>query len=471
MFNNFLDNFLLLTDIYKESQHEQTPPGTTRSFAYFSSRGGAYATTTLFGLQYFLMRYFAGRVVTRKKIAEAKEIAHYHFRRPDIFNEVGWNHILEKHNGHLPLHIRAVHEGTVVPTGNILFSVENTDDKTEWLTGHAETLLSNVWDPMTVATHSGEFRKIILRGLEQTGTPELIDNMLVDFGARGVSCPEEAAIAGAGHLVQFDATDNIPAIKLVRTFYDEKDPGHSIPAAEHRTVTAWGRHGEAAAVRNMIQKFPGAIIAMPGDSYDIFNMCENVLGRELREEILKRDGVFVVRPDSGDPASTVCRVLGILGERFGYTVNKKDYKVLNPHIRVIQGDGITIQALHAIITSMTLAGWSLDNICFGSGGGLLRKLDRDTQRCKYAGSSVCINGVWHDTWKDPITDPGKRSKAGRLTLISEPDTGGNPSMRTVREGDIPPNGIDLLGTTFLNGRMMRRECMEGVRRLARAMAA
>lgn len=467
MFNNFLDNFLILTDSYKVSQWKQMPPGTTHSFAYFESRGGRYPATTFFGLQYFLMRYFAGKVVTKKKIAEAKEIEHYHFGRGDVFNEAGWQYILDRYDGRLPLAIRAVPEGTIVPTGNILFSAVNTDPNLEWLTGHAETLLSNVWDPMTVATHSGGFRKIILGGLEETGTPALIDNMLVDFGARGVSCPEEAAIAGAGHLVQFDATDNQPALQLVKTFYDERDPGHSIPAGEHRTVTAWGRDGQANAIRHALEEFPTGLVAAPCDSYDIFDMCRNVLGRELRNQILSRDGVFVARPDSGDPAPIVVKVTKILDEAFGSAVNTKKYRVLDPHIRLIQGDKIEEPTLYGIRTSMTLAGYSLDNIYYGSGGGLLRKVDRDTQKCKYAGSAVCINGEWRDTWKDPVTDSGKRSKAGRLTLISEPDENGNAHMRTVREGEVPFNGIDLLEPVFLNGRVLRREKMCNVRSRAR----
>ncbi|CAG2162285.1 unnamed protein product [Oppiella nova] len=134
------DNIILITDSYKITHWKQYPPKTTRLYSYFESRGGRFDNTVFFGLQYILKRYLCGRVITDEKITEAKEFCRKHFQRENLFNEDGWKHILRQHNGYLPLKIKAVSEGSVIPTQNVLFTVENTDPAVPWITNWSVSL-------------------------------------------------------------------------------------------------------------------------------------------------------------------------------------------------------------------------------------------------------------------------------------------------------------------------------------------
>lgn len=452
---NTEENILLLTDSYKVSHWKQYPSGTSHVFSFFESRGGKFPTTTFFGLQYFLKRYLEGVVVTEEKIKEAKEVFNAHFGQ-DLFNEKDWYYILEKYNGHLPVLISAVPEGTIVPVSNVLMTVENTDPKLPWLTNYLETLLSEVWYPTTVATQSFAMRNLILASLQKTGTPELIDFKLHDFGFRGSTSPESAGIGGTAHLLSFKGTDTMAAIRLARDYYNEPMAGFSIPAAEHSTITSWGKDHEIDAYNNMLSQFPKGLVAVVSDSYDIYTACEKLWGKELKDKVLNREGTLVIRPDSGYPPTVVVKVLEILGKAFGATVNEKGYRVLNPKVRVIQGDGIDYSMIGEILDTMEAANWSSDNIAFGSGGGLLQKVDRDTQKFAFKCSAICRDGIWNDVMKDPITDHGKKSKAGRLKLIEN-----EGHLKTVRTDEAGEN--DILVPIFKNGILLKDYTFSDIR--------
>lgn len=456
--NFFEPNILFLSDSYKVSHYRQIPPGTTKILSFFESRGGRYDHVLFFGLQYIIKKYLMGIVVTEEKIREAKELFALHFGDETLFNEEGWRYILKEHKGRLPVEIRAVREGTKVPVSNVLFVIVNTDPKVAWLTNYIEALLVQLWYPTSVATQSYFMKQTILRYLEETGTPEDIDFKLHDFGYRGSTSVESAGIGGAAHLVNFKGTDNLEALLVARRFYGEKMAGFSIPAAEHSTITSWGRKREVDAYRNILKQFPKNTVAVVSDSYNIFEACEKLWGEELKEEVLQREGVLVIRPDSGDPVTVLIKVLNILGEKFGYTFNKKGFKVLNPKVRLIQGDGIDYQSVGVILEAMKLAKWSADNIAFGSGGGLLQKLDRDTQKFALKCCAAEINGVWVDVLKDPITDTGKRSKAGPLALVH--DENGYHTVRATEDVD------DLLIPVFRNGHLLVDYTFEEIRNLA-----
>lgn len=408
-------NLLLTTDSYKVSHHVQYPPGTTHIYSYLESRGGTFPTTVFFGLQYILKKYFEGVVVTAANIDEAEEMYNLHFGK-NLFNRKGWEHILNEHGGILPLSICAVPEGSVVPWLTPLVTVENTDPAVPWLTNWFETILSHMWYPITVATQSYYAKDIITQWLERTGTPAEIDMKLHDFGFRGVSSIETAGIGGAAHLVNFMGTDNIAALKLLRKYYDCEMAAFSIPASEHSTITAWGRENEVDAFRNMLKQYPIGLAACVSDSYDIYNACEHLWGEILRDEVLARDGTLIIRPDSGNPCEVVPRCLEILGNKFGYTVNEKGYKVLNPKVRMIQGDGINLDMINTLLSTMEEAQWSADNIAFGSGGALLQMMNRDTNKFAFKASSAIINGIKVPVYKDPITSSNKKSKTGRFDL-------------------------------------------------------
>jgi nicotinamide phosphoribosyltransferase len=155
------NNILLKTDSYKISHHRQYPPNTTKVFAYLESRGGNYPEQVFFGLQYILKKHLVGQIVTKESLNEATLFWNEHFGI-DILDKDMWTYIIEKHNGYLPIRIKAVPEGTVVPTGNVLLTIENTDPKCGSLTTFLETILLQVWYPITVATNSREIKKILV---------------------------------------------------------------------------------------------------------------------------------------------------------------------------------------------------------------------------------------------------------------------------------------------------------------------
>jgi nicotinamide phosphoribosyltransferase len=407
-------NIILNTDSYKVSMFKQYPVGTTGVYSYIESRGGRYDRTVFFGLQAFIKEYLL-EPITQQDIDVADEILTAH---GEPFNRAGWQYILDKHNGFLPVVIRAVPEGTLVPVKNVLATIENTDPECFWLTTWLETaLLRAIWYPTTVATQSYTIKRVILDYLEKTGDPTLIDFKLHDFGARGVSSQESAGIGGAAHLVNFMGTDTISGILHAREYYSAGIAGFSIPAAEHSTITSWGRDGEVDAYRNMLYKFakPGSIVAVVSDSYDIFNAASRLWGEELRQQVIDSGATVVIRPDSGDPLTINQKLIEILGQKFGYTTNAKGFKVLN-NVRLIQGDGVNELSIRSILGGFMAMGWSADNIAFGMGGALLQQIDRDTQKFAMKCSSAEVNREWIDVQKDPITDSGKKSKAGRVQL-------------------------------------------------------
>jgi len=459
------DNILLMTDSYKASHFLQYPKGTERVSSYIESRGGKWNRTVFFGLQMFLKQYLS-KPITQEMIDEAEEFWTAH---GEPFNRDGWMHILNNHEGRLPIEIEAVPEGTVVPTSNVLVQLVNTDPEVPWLTSFMETaLLRAVWYPTTVATNSFSAKEVIYRALQETADdPDAeIGFKMHDFGARGVSSRESAMIGGASHLVNFLGTDTVEGVLAVRKFYGESMAGFSIPASEHSTVTSWGGpRGEVDAMRNMVKQFgkPGALVAFVSDSYDIYNATSNLWGDTLLEEVKASGATIIVRPDSGDPTVVPIEVIELLMEKVGYETNSKGYKVLPSYFRVIQGDGINVDTIKVILDKMKEKGLSASNIAFGQGGGLLQQLDRDTLKFAMKASSIQINGRWNDVYKDPITDIGKQSKRGRLSLIKNGE-----EFRTVRREDAA-GGEQMLETVYKNGRILKTTNFAQIR--ARAASA
>lgn len=453
MFN--FDSVILDVDSYKFCHHLCYPPNTTNIFSYVESRGGRFSRTLFYGLQIWLKRRLL-TPVTQEDVDEAAGFAAAH---GVPFNREGWEYIVREHKGLLPVEIRAVPEGMVIPTHNVLATVVNTDPNVPWLTSFLETaLLRAIWYPTTVATLSWHAKQTIRAALvKSSDNPE--DELLFrlhDFGARGVSSDESAQLGGSAHLVNFRGTDTVAGILAARRYYNEPMAGFSIPAAEHSTITSWGRDSETSAYKNMVTQFarPGSIFAVVSDSYDIMNAVNHIWGETLRDDVANSGATLVVRPDSGDPVVVPVDVVEALGERFGYTVNSKGYKVLNKCVRVIQGDGMNIDSIKTLYDNLMARGWSAENVAVGMGGGLLQSVTRDTQKFAQKASSACINGKWQDVYKDPVTDQGKRSKRGRLALIRSNGIGSSQWV-TVRADSMEAQGnADQLVTVFRNGQLL-----------------
>jgi nicotinamide phosphoribosyltransferase len=426
------------------------------------SRGGFFDHSEMAGLQYIVKSNFAGKVFTLQDVEEAHKFANEHFAgNPKCFNYEGWKRLYAKHDGLLPLRIKAVKEGAVVSAQNAVVTIENTDPEFYWLTNWAETVLLQLWYPVTVATLSRAIKQIIGEALVRTGDLSLLPLKLHDFGFRGVSSRESAAIGGAAHLFNFLGTDNLAAIELLQQYYGAGMAGVSIPASEHSTITAWGREHEVDAYENILNNVPEGIVACVSDSYDIYNAVRNLWGGKLREKVMQRQGMLVIRPDSGDAVAVLEEIFNIAADKFGYQVNRKGWKVVAPQVRFIQGDGVNYYTIQNMISQLTRKGWSMDNWNFGMGGALLQQLNRDTLRFALKCSAINVNGAWHDVYKQPVTDPGKDSRAGRFILLKD----GNEFVTVKQETGGSLEG-DQLETVMEDGVLRREQTLEEIRAIA-----
>lgn len=412
-----MEKIIFDVDSYKVSHAPQYPPETTSMFSYVESRGGLYPNVVFFGLHYIL-RTALGTPVTHDDVSEATK---FYAAHGEPFNEEGWRHIVNAHGGFMPVRIRALAEGSVVPVHTPLVTVESLDPKVFWAASWIETALMRLWYPTNVATIGYHIRKTLKAFLELSSddpTAE-IDFKLHDFGSRGVSSRESAEIGGMAHLVNFNGSDTVVGVRAAGKYYDAGVCGFSIPAAEHSSITSWGQEHEADAYRNMLDKFakPGSLVAVVSDSYDIYAACEHIWGGELRERVISSGATVVIRPDSGEPREVVLKCVEILAKKFGYTTNSKGFKVLN-NVRVIQGDGVNHESIRGILDRLAINGWSASNVAFGMGGALLQGHNRDTQRFAMKCSSVTVNGEERDVFKSPVGDPTKYSMRGRLDVES-----------------------------------------------------
>jgi len=453
-------NLILSTDSYKQSHFLQYPPEARVISAYVEARPNAFSDEVLFfGLQPYLMDRLC-RPVTAGDVDEAEAICAAH---GVPFNRPGWEAIVRDHRGFLPLEIKALPEGVIAPTGVPLVQVENTDERMPWLSTFVETaLLRAIWYPTTVATLSWRCKAIIRAGLEQTSDDVAgqLPFKLHDFGARGVSSGESAALGGMAHLVNFQGTDTMESLVAARRYYGAEMAGFSIPAAEHSTMTAWGRDREAAAYANMLDRFDGEgrLVAVVSDSYDLDAAVAHIWGGALRDKVLSRKGTLVIRPDSGDPVETPLQTVKGLWETFGGTLNGKGYRVLDAHVRVIQGDGMNIGSIARLCVRMTAEGFAIDNIAFGMGGGLLQQVNRDTLNFAMKADALRDDaGRWRDVSKAPATDPTKASKAGRQAVVCR---GGR---LVAQRFDQTAPGEDLLTPVWRNGDLLVRHSFADIR--------
>jgi nicotinamide phosphoribosyltransferase len=443
------DNIIINTDNYKHCHYSLYPPGTEYVSSYIESRGGDFPSTMFVGLQAFLRKVLM-QPITLEDIDEAEYIER---EQGMHFNRENWMGILNDHGGYLPVEIEAVAEGTVLPPRNVLVQLINTDPKYFWATSFFETaLLRAVWYPTTIGTISWLAKQVIRKALDKTSdSPELLRHMLHDYGARGVSSQESASLGGLAHLVNFNQSDTVPGILAAKRWYNAVSPSNSGPNSEHAGFTAWGRENESAAMRNMLETYAANGVALLlTDTYDHENAVKNVIGGELKEMIQNFPGLVGARPDSGDPVEVTSETTEWLMDAFGYETNSKGYRILPPFIRVVQGDGITLESLREIYIEMERRGLAADNAVFGMGGGLLQHCNRDTMNFGQKANAVCVNGEWRDISKSPTGAGFKVSKAGRLALIKVGD-----EYRTVRRDSVAPEE-NLLQPVFRNGKLLRK---------------
>ncbi len=459
------DNIILNCDTYKCGHWMFMEDNTEYTMAYLECRAGSeFDITTMFGLQMHLFMEDYIKPVTANMVDQADAVLKQH---GVPLNREGWDYIVNTHDGYMPIRINAVPEGKAVPVGNILIKIESTDPKfnAAWAAMWIETKLMRTWYPITVATQSRLIKDTITEGLEISGTPAIASMKMIDFGSRGVTSKEQAQIGGAANLVFFEGTDNLMGMAAIMDYYmveDDGVPAYSIPATEHTETILWGRHRERDFYENIVKNVlpKTGICSIVIDTYDALRAIE-MLG-EFRKEI-EAAGVIVFRPDSGAPVDMTEQVIRKIDEVFGSDINDKGFKVLNPCARMLQGDGIDLDMVKQIIDNFIKIGYSIDNITFGSGGGLLQKMNRDTLRVAIKGSHGVIDGDARDIRKVPSTDMTKASKEGILRLVEN----SKGDIRTINQHVVAePDEVDLLEVVFENGQILKWQSIEEIRKLA-----
>jgi len=483
---------MLLCDFYKISHREQYPEGTERVYATWTPRGSRIKhikEVVNFGAQAFIKNYlidfFNEAFFDRSK---EKVVAEY---SRIIKHTLGiatppTQHIEDLHDlGYLPLEIKALPEGTLVPMRVPMLTIENTNDKFFWLTNYIETLASaEMWKPVTSATLAYQYRKLLDTYASETGGPkDFVQFQGHDFSMRGSGSLQSAIASGAGHLLSFSGTDTIPAVMYLEQFYNadvEKElVGTSIPATEHSVMCAYGQDELASYKRIITEVYPTGPVSIVSDTWDLWKVLSHVI-EPLKDVILARDGgpesldKVVIRPDSGDPVKIVCGdpeaafgsaefrgVVECLWDIFEGTINEKGFKELDPHIGCIYGDAITFDRCAEICARLKAKGFASTNMVYGIGSYTYQYNTRDTFGFALKSTSVTINGDEKQIYKDPKTDDGlKKSQRGRVQVIT--DVGTLTCVDQLLSTDIEAAG-NRLETVFLDGLLVKDQSLREIR--------
>lgn len=473
---------ILNADTYKATHWTFEHPDFENSYGYIEARrGGSFTYIQFFGLQYAL-RYYMTQRVTDAMIDEAEEELTAH---GIPFDRETWETVVQRHHGRIPVRIRALPEGVVVDQGNVLVTIESTDSDLPGLAAYVETmLLRAVHYTTTIATRSMRWHHLLERYLIQTGTPELADWLMVDFGARGAHSTESAGLGGMAHLVNFQVTDNLMGIRFAKHAYTwDGMPGYSIPATEHSVTTSWGktfkgeeRDGEREFFERILHVHGKSVMPTGGrypvsvviDTYDqdaAIRMWLTPADKGgLLERLMESNMRLVLRPDSGDPITNVVHVLELVDELVGSSLNEKGYRMLPDFVRVIQGDGINEGSLLRILQRVAYHKWSVDNLVFGSGGGLLvHAAERDTHRFAMKTSEVIIGGSTREVRKEVATDPTKASKPGRFAVVVPKYSA---KLQTIAERDLDTGEENWLRIVYENGELSNTQTWPEVRNRA-----
>jgi nicotinamide phosphoribosyltransferase len=476
-------NPMLLCDWYKQSHVAQYPPDTEIIYSTWiprDSRIPGVEEVVAFGFQAFIMQwlisYFDEWFFTMPW-PELKEDFDIVVRSALGIAEPDSSHFQALHElGYLPLRIRAVPEGTLVPIRVPMLTIENTMPEFYWVTNFIETLFSaECWMPSTSATIALEFRKIFDRYAKVTGyDKEFVQWQGHDFSMRGMASLSAAAASGAAHLLSFSGTDTIPGMLFARDYYDA-DLAHdlvggSVPATEHSVMCAYGQDEHASFERLLTEVYPTGIVSVVSDTYDLWKILGEVLPG-LRDVIMERDGRLVIRPDSGDPVKIVCGdpdadgmaqagAYVLLCEVFGADKNDKGYMELDTHVGLIYGDAINLDRCERICAGLEAKGIAPSNLVLGIGSFSYQFQSRDTFGFALKSTWAQRNGQGIHIFKDPVTDDGmKRSLTGRVGVVRDGDT-----LKAVDHLDEDlPKSEDVLEDVFIDGDLIRKESFSTIR--------
>lgn len=482
-------NPLLLSDFYKQSHRKQYPIGTEYVYSTWTPRGSRMEgvdRVVLFGLQGFVKKYLID-YFNDNFFNEPLEDVVASFERMlgyTLGGEIEVEHVKALHSlGYLPIEIKALKEGTLVPTRVPCITIVNTLPEFYWVTNFLETLMScELWQPITSATIALEYRKIVEEyAMLTVGNLNHVPFQCHDFSMRGMSSVESAMTSGAGHLLNFNGTDTIPSIAYLEAYYNadiEKElVGTSIPATEHSVMCSYGDVNEYELFKRLLtQVYPNGIFSAVSDTWNLWKVLTEYLP-ELKEEVLARDGKLVIRPDSGDPIKIICGddeyplgtpqnkgVIQLLWETFGGITNDLGYKELDSHIGAIYGDSITLQRARTICETLKNKGFASSNIVFGVGSYTYQYNTRDTFAQAMKATYAVVNGQERLLFKDPITDNGTKKSQKGMVVVAEAPSGKIGYFDELNKEIIKQYAdIDLLEVVFKDGKIIRDESLREIR--------
>lgn len=465
---------IALKDFYKADHRRQYPKGTEFVYSNLTprmSRIEGVDKVVVFGIQYFIKDYLIRRFNEGFFKRPKDQVIKSYKRRLDNAlgkDAVPVDHIEALHElGYLPIHIKALPEGSRCPLRVPCLTIINTKPEFFWLTNFLETILSSVvWGAMNSATIAHEYRKLLDSYAEETSDiPEFVDWQGHDFSMRGMFGLEGALISGAAHLLSFTGTDTIPAIDFLETFYnadsDNEMIGGSVPATEHSVMCMGSKENELLTYKRLLTEvYPSGIVSIVSDTWDYWHVFDEILPA-LKDTIMNRNGKLVIRPDSGNPVEVICGTetekgsIERLWDLFGGTVNSKGFKQLDPHIGLIYGDSITLERAKLICEGLKKKGFASTNVVLGIGSYTYQYNTRDTFGFAVKSTFGVINGQAFEIFKDPKTDNGVKKSAKGLLRVN-PDFTLSEQVSWEEEGGI-------LETVFIDGKLVKDQSLKEIR--------
>lgn len=466
---------MLYKDFYKTDHRRQYPTGTTLIYSNLTpreSRLKGVDKVVVFGIQYFLKDYLLRRFNEGFfKQPKDKVMTQYKRRMDNALGKDAFplNHIADLHDlGYMPVHIKALAEGSLCPLRVPFLTIKNTHKDFFWVTNFLETIMSSViWGGVNSATIAYQYKMILSEYAAKTSDiPEFVQWQGHDFSMRGMFGLEASLISGAAHLTSFTGTDTIPAIDFLEHFYgadsDKELIGGSVPATEHSVMCMGGNENELETYRRLLTEvYPNGIVSIVSDTWDYWHVFDNILP-SLKNEIMARNGKLVIRPDSGDPVKVICGdgeakgSIERLWDIFGGTVNSKGYKQLDSHIGLIYGDSITIERCKQICEQLEKRGFASTNVVLGIGSYTYQFNTRDTLGFAMKSTYGEINGKGHQIFKTPKTDSGVKNSAKGLLCVDE-------KMNLIECATEEQENLGMLRTVFLDGKLVNETTLSEVR--------
>lgn len=480
-------NMMLYQDFYKISHCKNMyPQNTNKLYATWTPRSNKYfpesKSVVWFGFQGFITKYLIewfDKYFFEQDINDI--VSEYQTYIHNTFDEEAIiSHIVELHElGYLPLEIKSLPEGSLVPYGIPCATFSNTHPNFAWLVNFMETLVScNMWLPTTTATTAYLAREINEKYIRETSDlTNIWENCgCGDFSFRGMASLDAAIVSGAAFLTSFTKTSTIPAIKYICDYYQgnvKTDNIGSWNASVEHSCTALNYaidHDEKIFFHKMITElYPDKPFSFVADTYNYWKFFDVI--QEFKDDIMSHNGCIRIRPDSGDPFKIICgdpksenyRIkqgsLRLLWEIFGGTINSKGYKVLHPSIGLVYGDSIRLETHHAICEEMKKMGFAIENVVFGYGSYSMQYKTRDTQGWAYKITYAEVNNQPLKVFKDPITSDGfKKSQKGLCRVYEDAD-----GILQYEDGFLEEPKDSLLQTIFSNGKLINPTSLKEIR--------